>query len=307
MYTKSAAHVAADVHIEGTTTNNQANTNFGSDTLLRLKRANTAHTTRHGLLRFSLNALADDLPVAARLILNAQTSLASNADWVFSVRPILSSTWTESTVTWNNAPAFGNALATYAPSPTRIDTIDVTNHALAQWSSAAPSLDLALVVNAQPGDSVFNYYSKENSANLPARVEFDVIPAAARFTRWIARPQIPAGQRESHHDPDGDGVPNLLEMALGRDPAIAENLPAFTVNLAQNRVEFELAAVAPAFTRLALETSVDLTTWTPVAITAAHLSTLPNGRRRVSVPTHFSSPRQFWRLRIEPESGTSIP
>ena len=64
----------------------------------------------------------------------------------------------------------------------------------------------------------------------------------APFADWIASQGVPDGQRGPGDDPDRDGRPNLLEFALGSDPASADPAPPLVLNL----------STAPATLRLAL-------------------------------------------------------
>lgn len=304
--TESRTLVAtADTYIEGTAT--AVDSNFGSATTLLVKWASGPHTMRHGLLRFNLSELNGDLPLVTRLVLTSSQALSNYIGWEVAVRPILSP-WQEMTVNWNSVLTLGNPIATYAVSPTLRDAIDVSGHALAAAGAGAATLELALTGVAQPDTSILRYFAREHSvsANRP-RLELEVIPAATRFSRWIARPGLSLDQRAATADPDGDGVPNLLEMLLGRDPAVPEAAPALTFDAAAGRVAFTLVYPAPALTRLVLESSTDLATWTSVPIAANDVELLANGRRRVSAPAEVTGGRTFWRLRIEPESGFALP
>ncbi len=51
------------------------------------------------------------------------------------------------------------------------------------------------------------------------------------FETWIAsRPApVPLEQRGTRDDPDGDGITNFLEFALGRDPIVADSAPVLTI------------------------------------------------------------------------------
>jgi hypothetical protein len=62
------------------------------------------------------------------------------------------------------------------------------------------------------------------------------------FADWIASQGVPEGQRGAGDDPDRDGRPNLLEFALGSNPASADPAPPLVLNL----------STAPATLRLAL-------------------------------------------------------
>jgi hypothetical protein len=291
--------IVADTFIEG---GSAAETNNGALGTLRLKRASGPSTTRHALLRFDLAALGGDQPVAARLILTAQRELATPAGWQVAVRAVAPSpAWTETGVTWNNAPAFGDTLATYAPSPGGIDSIDISAPFLAAFAASAPFLDIALVVLAQPDSTLLYYHSREQTTSvLRPRIELDVIPAIARFDHWVAtHPDLPPSHRTALDDPDGDGVPNLIEMALARDPARANHTPPLA--LIDGSLRFTFAEVFPAFNRLRVEHSTDLHLWNPVGIEPRHLEPAGVGAFLVTRPVALDSPRAFWRLRVDPE------
>ncbi len=298
--------VIADTYSDGSTA--QVNTNYGTEATLRLKKAASANTTRHGFLRFDLTSLSGDLPLSAALVLTAERALATYAGWEVGVHPVTSA-WQESALTWNNSPTVGSVFATYLPSPDFRDVVDVTNPLLAAWGASSATLDFSLRVVSQPDTTLLYYHSRDQAnAALRPQLELSVVPAAQRFTQWIAtRPGVVAGKRNVADDPDGDGIPNLIEMLLGRDPAVAEAAPALEINPQAATVSFVLAYPAPALTRLALEQSVDLAAWTSLGITAAQVAQLAGGFRRVSVPVDFGGASKFWRLRVDPESGTTIP
>jgi hypothetical protein len=294
------APAIADTFIEG---DSQANTNNGASTLVRIKWASTNRTRRHGLLRFDLSGL--DLNAgtlaSARLVLT-KTSGATYAGWAIDVRSVASSpAWTETGVTWNNAPAIGTTLASYEPSPGLVDVIDLTDAVLAARTAGVDALDLALFVVSQPDVSILSYHSREQTqADLRPRLELDVLPDIARFENWIAhQPGIASHQLDPLDDPDGDGVPNLLEMALGRAPGVPDGLPPLA--WVDGSLRFTLAEIFPAATRLRLEQSTDLSTWQPVDIASDHIATDDDGLLHITRPVPIDAPRLFWRLRIDPE------
>lgn len=297
----------ADTYVDGSTANVGAN--YGTANPIRIKRANTANTTRHGLLRFPLAELGGSIPTSARLVLSARPNVDRTVfdGWRISVRTITGA-WTEGGATWLNQPTFGPTITTYAPSRTNVDTIDLTEHVAAAHAAGASTLELALIVDAQPDSTLYDYYSRESSTpSLRPRLEIDAIPAANRFTFWAAQSIPNTAHRAPLADPDGDSLPNLLEMLLGANPVTADAPPGVMLDGSADTASFEFAYPAPAFSRVRLEQSTDLATWTPLAIHASHMTTLPNSRRKVTVPVSVDAPRQFWRLRIEPESGTTIP
>ena len=293
----------ADTFVEGGAS---ADTNYGVSTTFRLKRASTATGTRHGLLRFDLSALGADLPLAAHLVLTAQRALPVYAGWQIAVRPLAAPlAWQEPNVTWNNAPVFGDPAATYAPAESGVDRVDITALVQAAHAGAAPALDLALTVAAQPDSNLLYYHSREQSdPALRPRLELDVIPAAARYEPWIDTfPAIPSAKRTATADPDGDGLPNLLEMFLARDPSRAEAPPP--LSLLDSRLRVTLADPAPYLGNFVIERSTDLQSWTPLPIGADAVLPLASGLRRLDLPAEIEPPRTFWRLRAEADAGSA--
>lgn len=238
------------------------------------------------------------MPVSAKLAGTAYGALAPYPARTLALRPVLSSNWMERTVTWNNAPAFGAPLLTYAPSSAGRDVLDATSSLLTAWQAGQSAVDFALTVESQADNSVFYYYSREHSdATLRPGLEVDVVPAANRYPSWIAGyAGVPEHMRAEIADPDGDGVPNLLEMFLARTPAAPEAKAPLL--LADGSLSFRLAGSLPASTRIVLETSHDLVTWTETTIEAAHIHALAGGERRIVVPADTSAARTFWRLHL---------
>ncbi len=108
----------------------------------------------------------------------------------------------------------------------------------------------------------------------------------------------------AHMDTDNDGVPDVIERVLGRDPALAESTPPLSLDLSGSRVVFEVAAGQPARPRLAVESSNDFGTWAKTQISAGFITTLSGGRRRVEVTVSPGAGRTFWRL-SESSAGVS--
>lgn len=67
------------------------------------------------------------------------------------------------------------------------------------------------------GDVIYSFLTNNSIAALQI-VETEL---TNDFAGWIATQDVPADQRGTEDDPDGDGVSNLLEYALGGDPAVA--------------------------------------------------------------------------------------
>ena len=107
-------------------------------------------------------------------------------------------------------------------------------------------------------------------------------------------------------DPDGDGLANLLEHALGSDPANPDSTYAPVVNIVQDgsgesffSFQYTENKAATDVTTL-VEQSADLKTWEPIDLNEAAVSTLDRGdlnQTSVYIPT--SSGARFFRIRVE--------
>ncbi|MDB6134836.1 MAG: peptidase and in kexin sedolisin [Verrucomicrobiales bacterium] len=107
-------------------------------------------------------------------------------------------------------------------------------------------------------------------------------------------------------DPDGDGIPNLLEFYFGTNPADSSNagggsqrLPVFSWTGSALRLDFgqsvENKDLGPAGSEITGQFSTDLGTWTDVPA-----SSPAAGQYRVESPAAPGSPRGFLRLKAAP-------
>jgi hypothetical protein len=107
-------------------------------------------------------------------------------------------------------------------------------------------------------------------------------------------------------DPDGDGLANLLEQALGSDPANPESTYSPTLEIVEDgngetfvSFHYTLDKSATGITTL-VEQSFDLQTWEPVDPNEATVQTIDHGdltETTVFLPT--SSGARFLRIRVE--------
>jgi hypothetical protein len=283
---------------------NLATTNYGAATSFELKNDNAGSTfNRRVLLRFDQSSLAGALPLAARLVLSATSTLSTYTGWTLAVHSLSGSAWTENAVNWNTAPTFGPAAHTFGLSASRTDVVDVSELYLSLGGTSPATVNLGLTMQVKPVNVVALYASRENpNPALRPRLEIDAIPAEARFENWIAaHGSVPVAARGATDDPDGDGLANLLEMALGGDPSRGDSLQPMVFSPEEGVVRLTLPASQPLGFRASLESSTDLITWSAVPIEAAMITSPPDGSRVVSIPTGPRREKQFWRLKISPE------
>jgi hypothetical protein len=105
-------------------------------------------------------------------------------------------------------------------------------------------------------------------------------------------------------DPDKDGIPNILEFALGGAPmAFSQGVqPALSKQANSWVFEYNRSDAAQSFTIQVVEYGNDLTGWTPVAIPATSFGMVeiiqgsPSDKVKVTIPN--SGMRTFVRLKV---------
>lgn len=102
-------------------------------------------------------------------------------------------------------------------------------------------------------------------------------------------------------DPDGDGIPNLLEYAFGGNPRLREAsaliLPQFTLLHDRGILHFHKPAAPSGFYHV-VEYSTDLGNWQPVRGMSSNPLSTPSGMEAVSYQVPFAPPASDLLLRV---------
>ena len=158
----------ADAYVNGAAAS--AALNFGTDAALRVKKGSSAIYSRKTVIKFDLSNVspADTLKYAV-LKLNVTTFPK-----VMNIQ-VLQTTdnWTETGITWNNAPASGALIYSRQISGTGQYTWDISDYLRQEYRGDKV---LSLVVDDVIGNAVEMYFSsRESGANGPV-VEFSSTP-----------------------------------------------------------------------------------------------------------------------------------
>ena len=158
----------ADAYVNGAAAS--AALNFGTDAALRVKKGSSAIYSRKTVIKFDLSNVspADTLKYAV-LKLNVTTFPK-----VMNIQ-VLQTTdnWTETGITWNNAPASGALVYSRQISGTGVYTWDISDYLRQEYRG---DKILSLVVDDVIGNAVEMYFSsRESGANGPV-VEFSSTP-----------------------------------------------------------------------------------------------------------------------------------
>jgi hypothetical protein len=147
-----------------------ANTNYGSSSQLLVKQA-VAPYDRIAFLTFNLSGLNGTKVSKATLRLFGGLQAGNNPTFKINVLAVSQTSWSESTITFNKAPATGAALgsATIPNSTSQWYTFDLTSYLQQQVLAGKSSVSLAIAGTANTNETAaFN--SRHSAANAPQLV-----------------------------------------------------------------------------------------------------------------------------------------
>lgn len=117
------------------------------------------------------------------------------------------------------------------------------------------------------------------------------------FDSFLADAGVPEGQRAPTDDPDGDGLPNLLEYALGLDPLLPNDTDTPFSFVIDGDLTLSYLRAQPDSVTYVVETTTDLTdpdSWTSVGVNQG----TPGPDQLTTASVLIDGPRRFLRLRV---------
>lgn len=203
---------SADTRVSSTS----VSTNYGSDLTLAVQKSSSRDMETY--LRFNLSGVTGTVTSAKLRLKESPTGTSSLNNGAMSVRAI-SASWTETTATWSNRPAYS------ATSLGIVPALSISNDALVEIDLDASHFtgngvyDLAVIGTSNGNDSPF--VSRENATNQPQLVLTigtggAQIPGAALVVpfQWRHGFGLPSDGSEDLAQPGADGICNVLKIAL---------------------------------------------------------------------------------------------
>jgi autotransporter-associated beta strand protein len=206
---------------------------------------------------------------------------------------------------WNTLPAAFSAARLFATGATSwtlsLETLGLENFSetariIPVISTGSGLVDVApatvaVTTSGFPGAGTFTVSTSNNTLAL--------VYAPNLYDAWTTAIIWPSASSSAPDaDPDGDGLPNLLEYALGTDPLTPSTGPSVRLtNMDGVRLAIDFARIAdPALTYTVLASSA-LSDWSPIWTSTGEQNTA--GVVTVSDPVALgSAPRRFLRLQV---------
>ncbi len=224
----------------------QASSNFGKSTSLR---ADASPDTR-SYLRFSVSGLGGATIQSAKLRVYVNSSNSVG----FSVRTVASNTWSETTITYRNAPAVGIVLSNSGKlaSGTWVE-VDLSNYV-----DAENTYSMALTTTS--GTNI-NMSSRETGANAPRLVVSVLVPATATPTLTATSTAMPTWTPTD--SPTQPATPTPTDTPTELATATATDLPTATATPTSTATATNLPTATAMPTSTATATATSQSSWQP--------------------------------------------
>jgi hypothetical protein len=180
---KTTLNPAADAHVRDGTS---AGSNYGTLTTLDTKNTSAAGNKRRAFLRFSLSAGGGSV-TSAKLRLHGNSVTTAKA---VAVHAVTTTTWGETTITFNNAPTIGAKLGnsvTVGPAPAQYYEWDVTSYVQAQKAAGASAVSFEMKQDLVNGETPTTFSSREG-ASKPELVVTSLPPVVDQPPRVVEGP-----------------------------------------------------------------------------------------------------------------------
>lgn len=204
-----------------------ATTNYGLETTLQLKKNATVGYTRYAFLRFNLLSATLTNFNRACLELHSPGPPAAGSAPMLELHFVTNDVWSETGMTWNTQPAFGQIITNWPMSTNGMDRVEITSTVLAAGNHL---LSLGLLIFNPFSDTVYSFDSREASAGLPPQLVLEKTGGFSSYGNWAAGFTNPLFSATAPgEDPDGDRLNNAEEFLFARNPTQADNSPVFTI------------------------------------------------------------------------------
>lgn len=233
-------------------------------------------------LRASQAGNADYAPASFDYFINATPRLAQTI--TFAALPNLAYTGTP---------------LTFTPTATASSGLTVNFLIAAGSTIATRDSTTGVVTITGPGTVTIRATQSGNATYAPATFidrTFTVTDGivADPLGDFLAAAGIPADQRGALDDPDGDGLPNLLEYALGLAPGAADSSGAPALQAVENTLTYTYRRAVATGLTYTVETSSDLINWSDVGVDQG----TPDANGNVTATVLLDGPGRYLRLKV---------
>jgi hypothetical protein len=213
--------------------------------------------TREAYLRFNLAGITGVIERAILLL----TPLDGDPRAIHSAMVATETGWKEEDNVWSSRPTVSGEALTWTTVPGLAVELDIT----AQVRAAKLRGDSLMFRVASSDGSALHYASREHGTPS-MRPQILALGGPQTFDGWKERYFVQDSESSGYlDDPDRDGLPNLLEYALGYGPHEANSDDSLALEVGADgmvRCSFHRARADLEYT---LETSGDLGRWSPLA------------------------------------------